>query len=88
MLRDGYFYKDLHEQECISLCSVVSKESGLTPHYNVVLVGNSNVGKTSFMKRVQSGKFCSDFYASVGKFHLVCIILLSEVYINQRKHAE
>ncbi|XP_029907540.1 ras and EF-hand domain-containing protein [Myripristis murdjan] len=45
---------------------VVSKESGLTPHYNVVLVGNSNVGKTSFMKRVQSGKFCSDFYASVG----------------------
>ncbi|XP_071350126.1 uncharacterized protein rab44 isoform X2 [Trachinotus anak] len=34
--------------------------------YDVLLVGNSNVGKTSFMKRAQSGKFSLDLPASVG----------------------
>uniref|UniRef100_UPI003AAF55E1 ras-related protein Rab-44 n=1 Tax=Centroberyx gerrardi TaxID=166262 RepID=UPI003AAF55E1 len=44
-----------------------SKEGDLRPNcYNVVMVGNSNVGKTSFMKRVQSGMFSLDFCASVG----------------------
>lgn len=35
--------------------------------YNVVMVGNSSVGKTSFMTRVQNGRFSSDLPSSVGK---------------------
>ncbi|XP_040889001.1 uncharacterized protein rab44 isoform X2 [Toxotes jaculatrix] len=34
--------------------------------FNVVMVGDSCVGKTSFMKRAQSGKFSLDLPASVG----------------------
>lgn len=35
--------------------------------YNVILIGDSSVGKTSFMKRVQTGKFSLDLPASVGE---------------------
>ncbi|XP_068568242.1 uncharacterized protein rab44 [Cebidichthys violaceus] len=35
-------------------------------NYNVMMVGDSSVGKTSFMKRAQSGKFSLDIPASVG----------------------
>lgn len=35
--------------------------------YNVLMVGDTSVGKTSFMKRAQSGKFSLDLPASVGK---------------------
>ncbi|XP_034156740.2 uncharacterized protein rab44 [Pangasianodon hypophthalmus] len=34
--------------------------------YNVVMVGNSNVGKTSFIKRLQSGQFTPDYGATIG----------------------
>ncbi|CAI5687351.1 unnamed protein product [Oreochromis niloticus] len=34
--------------------------------YNVVMIGDSSVGKTSFMKRAQSGKFSLDIPASIG----------------------
>ncbi|XP_029288089.1 uncharacterized protein rab44 isoform X2 [Cottoperca gobio] len=34
--------------------------------YNVMMIGDSSVGKTSFMKRAQSGKFSLDLPASVG----------------------
>ncbi|KAM8916519.1 uncharacterized protein rab44 [Spinachia spinachia] len=34
--------------------------------YNVMMVGDSSVGKSSFMKRAQSGKFSLDLPASVG----------------------
>ncbi|KAL4645831.1 hypothetical protein GN956_G9046 [Arapaima gigas] len=34
--------------------------------YNVVLVGNSSVGKTSFMKRFQSGEMSLDHCATIG----------------------
>ncbi|XP_029989926.1 uncharacterized protein rab44 [Sphaeramia orbicularis] len=34
--------------------------------YDVVMIGDSCVGKTSFMKRAQSGKFSLDLPASVG----------------------
>ncbi|MCI4375414.1 hypothetical protein PGIGA_G00109240 [Pangasianodon gigas] len=34
--------------------------------YNVVMVGNSNVGKTSFIKRLQSGHFSPDYGATIG----------------------
>lgn len=37
--------------------------------YNVVMVGNSSVGKTSFMRRVQNGRFFSDLPSSIGKKH-------------------
>lgn len=35
--------------------------------YSVIMVGNSNVGKTSFMGRALNGRFSSDFSTSVGK---------------------
>lgn len=35
--------------------------------YSVIMVGNSNVGKTSFMRRVLNGRFSSDLPSSVGK---------------------
>ncbi|XP_072540649.1 uncharacterized protein rab44 [Salminus brasiliensis] len=34
--------------------------------YNVVMVGNSNVGKTSFIKRFQSGLFSLDYSSTIG----------------------
>ncbi|XP_029005742.1 uncharacterized protein rab44 [Betta splendens] len=34
--------------------------------YNVLMVGDTSVGKTSFMKRAQSGKFSLDLPSSVG----------------------
>ncbi|XP_042078958.1 uncharacterized protein rab44 isoform X1 [Haplochromis burtoni] len=34
--------------------------------YNVVMIGDSSVGKTSFMKRAQSGKFSLDIPSSIG----------------------
>ncbi|XP_058487104.1 uncharacterized protein rab44 [Solea solea] len=34
--------------------------------FNVMLVGDSSVGKTSFLKRAQSGKFSSDLPSSLG----------------------
>ncbi|KAK3557386.1 hypothetical protein QTP70_026536 [Hemibagrus guttatus] len=34
--------------------------------YNIVMVGNSNVGKTSFIKRLQSGQFIQDYSATIG----------------------
>ncbi|XP_034537696.1 ras-related protein Rab-44 isoform X2 [Notolabrus celidotus] len=43
-----------HSREAIGNC------------YNVVMVGDSSVGKTSYMKRAQSGKFSLDLPASVG----------------------
>ncbi|KAM4613624.1 uncharacterized protein rab44 isoform 2-T2 [Polymixia lowei] len=44
-----------------------SNKCDLGPNcYNVVMIGNSNVGKTSFIRRVQSGTFSSDFCASIG----------------------
>ncbi|XP_020789702.1 titin homolog isoform X2 [Boleophthalmus pectinirostris] len=34
--------------------------------YEVIMIGDSSVGKTSFMQRAQSGKFSSDIPASIG----------------------
>ncbi|XP_064155706.1 trichohyalin-like isoform X2 [Anguilla rostrata] len=49
-----------------SLSSVSHSPSALDLLYNVVLVGNSSVGKTCFMKRFQSGDFNPDLCATVG----------------------
>lgn len=40
--------------------------------YNVIMIGDSSVGKTSFMKRAQSGKFSLDLPSSIGKIRLSC----------------
>lgn len=34
--------------------------------YNVIMVGNSNVGKTSFIRRLQNGHFSQDYNATIG----------------------
>ncbi|XP_053491954.1 uncharacterized protein rab44 [Ictalurus furcatus] len=34
--------------------------------YNVVMVGNSSVGKTSFIKRLQTGQFTQDYSSTIG----------------------
>ncbi|XP_028816571.1 uncharacterized protein rab44 isoform X6 [Denticeps clupeoides] len=34
--------------------------------FNVVMVGNSSVGKTSFIRQFQSGHFCEDLSATIG----------------------
>ncbi|XP_035517870.1 uncharacterized protein rab44 isoform X2 [Morone saxatilis] len=44
--------------------------------YNVVMIGDSSVGKTSFMKRAQSGKFSLDLPASVGLDSCVWTVLV------------
>lgn len=43
--------------------------------YNVVMVGDSSVGKTSFMKRARSGKFSFDLSASIGKILILFLRL-------------
>ncbi|XP_028261380.1 uncharacterized protein rab44 isoform X2 [Parambassis ranga] len=44
-----------------------SRGSGVgSEGFNVVMVGDSSVGKTSFMKRAQSGKFSLEIPASIG----------------------
>lgn len=35
--------------------------------YNVVMVGNSSVGKTSFIKRLQTGQFTQDYSSTIGE---------------------
>lgn len=52
--------------------------------YNVMMIGDSSVGKTSFIKRAQSGKFSLDLPASVGK---IPIFILS-YSINVCKYTE
>ncbi|KAM9408509.1 uncharacterized protein rab44 [Pholidichthys leucotaenia] len=45
-------------------------------NYDVVMVGDSSVGKTSFMKRAQSGKFSLDTPASVGLDSLLWTVMI------------
>lgn len=47
--------------------------------YNVMMVGDSSVGKTSFMRRAQSGKFSLDIPPSIGK---ILIIIFPQMYVN------
>uniref|UniRef100_A0AAV2M7N6 Uncharacterized protein n=1 Tax=Knipowitschia caucasica TaxID=637954 RepID=A0AAV2M7N6_KNICA len=47
----------------------VNLAAGYDPNaikYEVVMIGDSSVGKTSFMQRAQSGRFSSDVPASIG----------------------
>ncbi|XP_074526230.1 uncharacterized protein rab44 isoform X2 [Halichoeres trimaculatus] len=52
-------------QETVSL-DTSTEAAGKSKSYNVVMVGDSSVGKTSFMKRARSGKFSLDTPASIG----------------------
>uniref|UniRef100_A0A3Q2QQJ0 Ras-related protein Rab-44 n=2 Tax=Fundulus heteroclitus TaxID=8078 RepID=A0A3Q2QQJ0_FUNHE len=70
--RGGTPEKSLHDnirldQESGSQLSFgTTSGTGNSDCYNVVMIGESCVGKTSFMKRAQSGKFSLDLPASVG----------------------
>ncbi|XP_038142291.1 titin homolog [Cyprinodon tularosa] len=56
----------LNEEAGTSLSFGTTSGTNKSDCYNVVMVGESCVGKTSFMKRAQSGKFSLDLPASVG----------------------
>ncbi|XP_073325231.1 uncharacterized protein rab44 isoform X1 [Pagrus major] len=62
-------YAEIHlsqeSQQTLSLGSSTGAASR-SNSYNVLMVGDSSVGKTSFIKRAQSGKFSLDLPASVG----------------------
>ncbi|XP_032362766.1 uncharacterized protein rab44 isoform X4 [Etheostoma spectabile] len=49
--------------------------------YNVIMVGDSSVGKTSFMKRAQSGKFSLDLPASVGLDSCMWTVVVDGKYV-------
>ncbi|XP_037107070.1 uncharacterized protein rab44 [Syngnathus acus] len=55
----------VHHQVTLNVSAGEAGNSKAKP-FNVVMVGNSNVGKTSFMKRAQNGKFFPDLPASAG----------------------
>lgn len=55
---------------------VTSAGTNKSNGYNVVLIGESSVGKSSFMKRALSGKFTLDIPASVGKTVIFWIVLM------------
>lgn len=62
--------RSIRVTRCVFVCISAGgfKGEGLRSNsYNVIMIGDSSVGKTSFMKRAQSGKFSLDLPASVGK---------------------
>ncbi|KAM9361890.1 uncharacterized protein rab44 [Symphorus nematophorus] len=63
-------YAEIHlgqeSQKTLSLAGSSGGAALKSKSYNVMMVGDSSVGKTSFMKRAQSGKFSLDLPASVG----------------------
>lgn len=64
--KNGYVYA----VRCVTVLILAEHSSGETlpsKRYNVILIGDSSVGKTSFMKRVETGKFSLDLPSSVGK---------------------
>uniref|UniRef100_A0A4W5P6B3 RAB44, member RAS oncogene family n=1 Tax=Hucho hucho TaxID=62062 RepID=A0A4W5P6B3_9TELE len=57
--------KPTRQESPVINCTYGSSYSRSNP-YNVVMVGNSSVGKTSFMRRFQSGEFCLHHDATIG----------------------
>ncbi|XP_061147981.1 uncharacterized protein rab44 [Syngnathus typhle] len=55
----------VHHQVTLNVSAGEAGNSKAKP-FNVVMVGDSSVGKTSFMKRAQNGKFFPDLPASAG----------------------
>ncbi|XP_075893526.1 uncharacterized protein rab44 isoform X2 [Nelusetta ayraudi] len=53
-----------------------SGEALPSKRYNVILIGDSSVGKTSFMKRVETGMFSLDLPASVGTDSCISSVLV------------
>ncbi|CAJ1050665.1 uncharacterized protein rab44 isoform X1 [Xyrichtys novacula] len=53
-------------QKTVSLGVNTGGAAGRSKSFNVVMVGDSSVGKTSFMRRAQSGKFSLEIPASIG----------------------
>ncbi|XP_026023218.1 titin isoform X2 [Astatotilapia calliptera] len=54
------------ENQTFSLVGNPGVVDSKSKRYNVVMIGDSSVGKTSFMKRAQSGKFSLDIPSSIG----------------------
>lgn len=48
--------------------------------FNVVMVGDSSVGKTSFIRRLERGQFYPDPSATLGKFDLFLLLLFLFVH--------
>lgn len=46
-------------------CHIIS---GSEVQFNVVMVGNSCVGKTSFVRRFHEGQFTQDYRSTIGEF--------------------
>ncbi|KAM6947786.1 uncharacterized protein rab44 [Lycodopsis pacificus] len=61
-----HHYAEIQSQESQQTFSLGRRADLRSNAYNVTMVGDSSVGKTSFMKRAQSGKFSLDLQASVG----------------------
>ncbi|XP_031699593.1 ras and EF-hand domain-containing protein homolog [Anarrhichthys ocellatus] len=61
-----HHYAEIQSQESQQTFSLGRRADLRSNAYNVMMVGDSSVGKTSFMKRAQSGKFSLDLPASVG----------------------
>ncbi|KAE8298496.1 Ras-related protein Rab-44 [Larimichthys crocea] len=63
-------YAEIHlsqeSQKTFSLAGSPKGAALISNSYNVMMVGDSSVGKSSFMKRAQSGKFSLDLPSSVG----------------------
>ncbi|XP_056292957.1 uncharacterized protein rab44 isoform X2 [Pseudoliparis swirei] len=55
-----------HYAESQQKLSLASRADLRSNAYNVMMVGDSSVGKTSFMRRAQSGKFSLDIPPSIG----------------------
>nr|XP_049589240.1 titin isoform X7 [Syngnathus scovelli] len=55
----------VHHQVTLNVSAGEAGNSKAKP-FHVVMVGDSNVGKTSFMKRAENGKFFPDLPASAG----------------------
>ncbi|XP_028302562.1 ras-related protein Rab-26 isoform X2 [Gouania willdenowi] len=53
-------------QNKIPLTGIPKEVETSTNHYNVLMIGDTSVGKTSFIKRAQSGKFSLAVPSSVG----------------------
>lgn len=59
------------ESQTLSLVGNPGGTDLKSKRYDVVMIGDSSVGKTSFMKRAQSGKFSLDLPASIGLDSLI-----------------
>ncbi|XP_018423074.1 PREDICTED: ras and EF-hand domain-containing protein-like [Nanorana parkeri] len=76
------------ETKCITLSEKTSSSQemhGNPDHiYKIIFVGNTNVGKTSFLQRVYEGSFNKDVSATIGiDYHFKTLIVDNKQYVLQ-----